>query len=331
MKIKLLILLLCVPFFVCCQDAYVIHVLPGLDGPSGSAVDINNRDDIVGYCETSEGVFHAVLWERGGGVTDLGTLGGGNSWALGINDDGVIVGVSETTEDQRHAFMWQDGTMIDIHDPDWPPINESTARAINNSGLIAGTVGAGGVMWRTPDEVVWVLDGSGLSGPSDAHEINDTHQVVGWHHYSDQAFIWEEGTMEILPHLGIDRSRAYGINNAGQVVGNVTDPDTLEQKAAMWEGDDLPMLLGSLGGSYSNANDINDSDIIVGSAKKPDDATVPFYFKLSEGVMHELMNLGSGIANGVNNGGVIVGMAVNSAGEERPVKWIWTLARWPRE
>ena len=143
MKIKLSILLCCVPLLICCQGAYVIHALPDLDGPSGWAVDINNRDDIVGYCETPAGVFHAVLW-NGSGVTDLGTLGGESNWALGINDDGVIVGVSETTEGQQHAFMWQDGTMTDIHDLDLPPINESTARAINRSGSIAGTVGYGG-------------------------------------------------------------------------------------------------------------------------------------------------------------------------------------------
>jgi hypothetical protein len=48
MKIKLFILVCCVPLLACCQGAYVIHALPDLGGPSGRAVDINNRDDIVG-------------------------------------------------------------------------------------------------------------------------------------------------------------------------------------------------------------------------------------------------------------------------------------------
>ncbi|MBT2988856.1 MAG: hypothetical protein KUF82_20415 [Candidatus Thiodiazotropha sp. (ex Ctena orbiculata)] len=308
----------------------MFHALPDLDGPTGRAMDINNRGEIVGYCETEAGEFHAVLWDRHG-ITDLGTLGGADSYAYGINDDGVIVGYSDTADGQKHAFIWQDGIMTDIHDPDLPPLNESFARAINTDGSIVGTVGIGGVLWRAPDDYVWLLVGSGLEGPSDAHDINDSDQVVGWHHSSDQAFIWEDGMMEILPHLGIDRSRAYGINDAGQVVGGVVDPDTHLQQAAIWDGDDPPAILGTLGGSYGNANDINASGTIVGMAKKPDDSTVPFYYKLSDTEMFELMNLGSGVARAVNNNGVIVGYGVNAAGDEKPIKWVWTRARWPWE
>ena len=36
-------------------------------------------------------------------------------------------------------------------------------------------------------------------------------------------------------------------------------------------------------------------------------------------------------ANGVNNGGVIVGQSANAAGEEKPVKWVWKRMRWPWE
>ncbi len=329
MKGKLFYFLIFAPFLISCSG-YVFHTLPDLDGPSGRAMGINNRGDIVGYCETEAGDFHAVLWE-GGAATDLGTLGGDNSYAFAINDDGVVVGYSHTADGKVHAFMWRDGIMTDIHDTELPPINESYARAINTGESIAGTVGYGGVMWRTPDDYVWLLDGSGLSGPSDAHDINDSNQVVGWHHSSDEAFIWEDGLMEILPHLGINRSRAYGINNAGQVVGNVFDPDSHEEQAAIWEGGAPPVLLGSLGGSYSRANDINNSGTIVGAAKKADDATVPFYYKLSDGVMTELMNIGIGSARAVNNNGVIVGYAVNSAGDDKPVKWVWSRVRWPWE
>ncbi|PUB79910.1 MAG: hypothetical protein DBO99_02740 [gamma proteobacterium symbiont of Ctena orbiculata] len=330
MKGKLFIFLICLPFFVGCSGGYVISALPDLGGAVGRAMDINNRGEIVGYCETGEGDIHAVIWD-GSDVTDLGTLGGDDSYAFGINDEGVVVGYSRTAEGKAHAFIWQDGIMTDIHDPDLPPINESYARAINSDGLVAGTVGYGGVVWNTPSEYVWVIEGSGLDGPSDAHDINDSNQAVGWHHSSDQAYLWEDGSMVILPHLGIDRSRAYGINNPGQVVGSVVDPDTHLQQAAIWEGGGPPVLLGSLGGSYGNANDINDTGTIVGMAKKADDATVPFYYKRSDAEMLELMNLGSGVARAVNNSGVIVGYGVNAAGDDKPVKWVWRRVRWPWE
>jgi probable HAF family extracellular repeat protein len=330
MKGKIFIFL-CIPFFVACSGGYVISILPDLDGTVGSAVDINNRGMIVGYSETEAGDFHAVLWDDSG-VTDLGTLGGDNSYALGINDDGVVVGYSKAADGKSHAFIWQDGIMTDIHDPDLHlPINESFARAINNNGMVVGTIGYDGVVWNTPSEYVWVLTGSDLNGPSDSHDINDSNQVVGWHHSSDEAFIWEDGMMEILPHLGFNSSRAYGINNTGQVVGNVVDPDTLQKQPAFWQVGEPPVILGSLGGSYGKANDINNSGTIVGAAKKADDSTVPFYYKLSDGIISELMNIGSGSARAVNNSGVIVGYAVNSAGYNKPVKWVWKRIRWPWE
>jgi probable HAF family extracellular repeat protein len=332
MKGKLFFFLLfCLAIFAGCSGSYIVKVLPDLGGPVGRATDINNPGEIVGYCETEGGDFHAVLWD-GSGVTDLGTLGGDDSYALGINDDSVVVGYSKTIEGKVHAFMWQDGVMVDIHDTDLPPINESYARAINSDGLVAGTIGYGSVVWNTPSEYVWLTEGGGLEGPSVAYDINDSNQVVGWHFISDQAYIWEDGMMVLLPHLGVDRSRAFGINNTGQVVGSVVDPVTHLQQAAIWEGGIPPVILGSLGGSNGDAYDINNSGTIVGEARKVDDSKVPFYYKLSDAEMLELMNIGSGGARAVNNNGVIVGYGVNSAGDVKPLKWVWESATsWPWE
>ena len=52
-------------------------------------------------------------------VTDLGTLGGNNSFAQGINNRGEVVGIAETPDTDPncecpiiHAFLWNNG----IHD-----------------------------------------------------------------------------------------------------------------------------------------------------------------------------------------------------------------------
>ena len=54
-------------------------------------------------------------------VTDLGTLGGNNSWPWGINDRGQVVGGSETPDIDPnsglptfHAFLWNKGVMHDL-------------------------------------------------------------------------------------------------------------------------------------------------------------------------------------------------------------------------
>ena len=87
--------------------------------------------------------------------------------------------------------------------------------------------------------------------------------------------------------------------------------------------------MGGLGGDDCTAYDINDNGLAVGYGKKEDGSTVPFYFKRSEGILRELMNLGSGNAYAVNDRGVIVGKGVDATGREKPVKWEWVRWRWP--
>lgn len=77
----------------------------------------------------------------------------------------------------RHAFLWQAGAMTDIHDPDWSTGSDSTTRTIDNGGLMAGTAGIRGRFWQTPDDSETI--NGGLPGPSDAHDLNDSTQVVG--------------------------------------------------------------------------------------------------------------------------------------------------------
>lgn len=61
-------------------------------------------------------------------ITDLGTLGGRQSWAIGINERGQIVGRADTRVVDgvggEHTFLWQNGKMRDI-DPLGDPVSEA--------------------------------------------------------------------------------------------------------------------------------------------------------------------------------------------------------------
>src|SRR5262249_6498226 len=67
-------------------------------------------------------------------VTDLGSLGVGESFPLGINNRGQVVGAAPTNITD-HAFLWQDGTMTDLGTLGG---TGSEATGINDRGQVVG-------------------------------------------------------------------------------------------------------------------------------------------------------------------------------------------------
>jgi probable HAF family extracellular repeat protein len=126
----------------------VMTDLGTLGGPSSVASGINERGQVVGAAHINsvvdpavgEPLFHAFLWQ-GGGMQDLGTLGGKVSFATEINNRGQVVGDSLVTGDTTaHAFLWEDGVITDLNSQ--IPANSSwellTAQGINDRGEIVG-------------------------------------------------------------------------------------------------------------------------------------------------------------------------------------------------
>jgi probable HAF family extracellular repeat protein len=92
---------------LCQAEDLTCHTALGtLGGNNSVARGINETGQIVGWSHTSDGDWHAFLWQNGEGMQDLGTLGGNNSEAFGINEAGQIVGVSHISisSDEFHAF-----------------------------------------------------------------------------------------------------------------------------------------------------------------------------------------------------------------------------------
>src|SRR5687767_7273587 len=83
-------------------------------------------------------------------------------------------------------------------------------------------------------------------------------------------------------------STAYGINDAGQVVGQVVGQTS--SRAFVWHGG-ATTDLGTLGGSYSTAYGINNSGQVVGAANTASGATHAFLWAAGTG-MRNLGTLG---------------------------------------
>lgn len=191
------------------------------------------------------------------------------------------------------------------------PGKPSTAIAINNFGHVTG--------WHVAEDgdnyhaFVWtehtgLVDIGTLGGASSqAFDINDRGQVIGWATTPDAAmrgFIWTQSTgMRDIGPYAVFVPRA--INNLGVIAGSLNGQAALR----MPEGSFLP--LGTLGGPRSIALDINDRSEVVGSstfAPVPYSATHPFYFSADTGLIdiHEPGTAG-GAATRINNRGQVAG------------------------
>lgn len=184
-----------------------IRTLPLLGGDrTGMALAINDVGQAVGISGScSNTVFppfvaapHAVLWDSDRSVVDLLNLGGtgnpsvlaaGNA-ALAINNRGEVTGTSSLVDNvTHHPFLWTKKTgMVDLDV--LPGDNIGAGLAINNEGDVVGASIAGA---------------DPLSG-------------------SSRAALWRNGqrfdlNTLALPNASLYLLTAFGINDAGQIVG----------------------------------------------------------------------------------------------------------------
>src|SRR5436190_8436035 len=162
-------------------------------------------------------------------ITDLGTLGGTESFADAINDRGEVVGLSRLSGDRAlHTFVYRRRTMTDLS-----PLNSGSIIAgpsdINNKGQIAsGVIGGDGVYYPAiyDDDTGITILGSlgtptwyGFSGT--ATSVNNRGQAVGYSYIDGEtrhAFLYSDGVMTDLGSTG-GYSAALGINDSGQAAG----------------------------------------------------------------------------------------------------------------
>ncbi|MCU7850285.1 MAG: hypothetical protein KZQ89_20335 [Candidatus Thiodiazotropha sp. (ex Lucinoma kastoroae)] len=322
-------------------QAIDLDTLPG--GNTSTAHDINDAGNIVGSSDSLSGETHAFFLPSGGVMNDITTLpGGDNSHALGINDLNQVVGRSNhlnliTGDIVNHGFIWEGGVIRDLGAfPPQDDINSSsTATAINNSGQISGSVDLAGVVWDlygTPNyppfpPSVRVTD-PGPFSPATTSDINETGQAVGTLVAFITGFRWQAGVLESLeqlnPALDCD---AYGINDLGEVVGRCLLGPPLHNHAVFWPDPVTVQDIDTLGGENSEARDINNDRIIVGSSETATGETVAFVWHTDFG-MQPLGTLGgaNSKALGINSDGQIVGESETISGQVHATLWSVTYA-----
>ena len=196
-----------------------------------------------------------------------------------------------------------------------PPDAETRAtnQAISQGSIIdLGTLGGRYSEAKAVNASGDVVGSAGLPGPVDVR----------------RAFLWRNGVMTNLGTLGIGRntvanySFAFGINDAGQIVGESTTPLTYYHHAVVWWNGSI-IDLGAKGpSSYSSAYAINNAGDAVGSGDVASGANHALLWR--GGQIIDLFTLGGSTSNayGINNAGQVVG-ASTTTGDLATHAFLW--------
>jgi probable HAF family extracellular repeat protein len=166
-------------------------------------------------------------------VYDIGTLGGPNSFIFYMSPEGVVTGTSNLPDGTSHGFRLSG----------FGPLT-----AANSLGGLGGSFAFAGEINSRGDIV-------GIATPPPVG--NAARRAVVFR---------ADGTVTDLGALA-GSSRGFGINDAGDVVGHTGVPGGTDLHAFVAPGGGPMIDLGTFGGAFSEATDINNAGVIVGTAE----------------------------------------------------------------
>ena len=279
-------------FFVAPPAAMVELATPMPSDPDSSVLDTRAKQivaagQVVGtrfiqHSDPERTGLQAIFWSSGGADGMILPTQARSSFANGVNNAGQAVGQSfdhPDDPDHQHAMLW--------------------------------TVNGGTVTTRDlHEETLAALDFVN----SQAEDINDLGQVVGWawDGFQERAFLWDNGVVTMLDD-DVDPgfyTFAYAINNADpvQIIGGVHDQSGGSRRALLWtvsngtvQTEELPVLAGFDPGWPV---DLNDRGEAVGGASslngQGDGHAILWTFDPTTGA-RIVVDLGIGGANGIDN------------------------------
>lgn len=219
---------------------------------------------------------------------------GSTSTAVDLNDAGLVVsqaqrvyiGAFAPPVTYEYEALWFD-TMTGAHNSMDPAFSLMTPAAVNESGRLVGTT---------------------VIGPPDSFIISwfiakpDPSQPTGW-------------TIEVPPigesagaRADWSESRGYGINDLEVAVGTDESSPYQGWRLDLTEGPPAESI-GTLGGTYSDAYDISNTDLIVGDSTIPSGATHAFLYDAATDEMTDLGTLPGEVhssAVAINDSGTLI-------------------------
>jgi probable HAF family extracellular repeat protein len=299
--------------------AWSVVNIGALDGSTETVgLDFNDRGEVVGYARfvpepTND--FNRPFLYSNGRLTDITAAGTRGGFAVAINNSGQIAATLQGLPGSSIGFTWRAyvynggrATLLAT-----PAGTESSAEGLNERGDVLVSSGPVPFNLHVRSGHVFRADGTrvdlpGLGGVlTRPHDINEAGQVVGEASLADarmgiwQPFLYDQGRMTNLAPAG-SHGNASVINEHGVAAGVLYPSD----HAAVF-ANGTATDLGTFGGRFSSASDINDANQVVGSAQAADGSFHAFLYE--EGVMRDLNSFFAGststFALDVNNLGQI--------------------------
>jgi len=223
-------------------------------------------------------VSQAFTWTLGSGLVGLPSLAGRNhSVSNSANDNGIVVGTASTTlfGSNRLPVIWQNGNVMQLPLPPGETLGD--AHGVNASGVAVGSVDGGSFQ---------------------------------------QGVIYSGANATIITQTtttGCFFLTAFGINNAGRVIGQGIDPNNAARNVGIVYdiGSANAFEVGALpGANGALAFGVGNNGHVVGSSMLNQGSGLPFIY--SDGTGMVAIPLASGTSEGsaraVNSAGWVVGI-----------------------
>ncbi|MBB6145142.1 putative HAF family extracellular repeat protein [Silvibacterium bohemicum] len=244
---------------------------------------LNSNENVASWKVISQTHTTAAIFDGQNAKLIGNTSGSGNSFAFGIGPEGEVVGIVESRADLRHtqAFFYRNGSLEVL-----PTLGGrfAAARSIGKDDLAVGNA-----------------------------ETRDQHV---------HAAEWNRGEVQDLGTLpGGDFSRAFEVNNSGDIAGEANTSPNGKTHAVLWQ-DGRAHDLGLLpGGSFSSAQAVNGKHEVVGFADDDDGGSKAVLF--SNGKIIDLGSFGDepSSALSINDADQIVGSSPIAEGKMRAFLW----------
>jgi probable HAF family extracellular repeat protein len=263
---------------VATAQARVEYVVKTVDvnRPSSYVTGINNRGDLVGYWSYYSGYNYRPFFYNS--ATGQASLIDHADKVVGVNNVGQAAVMVYDQSNNLIPAIFNSANGQVTHLPVGAPNYNNSLFSLNNAGVVAGQN-----TYARPDG-----------------------------YWDTRATLWSGGQAFDLGTMGGRNSMALDVNSKGEAVGisDLAQPDTY---AAFLYTNGQMVALGTLGGDHTRPYAINDSSVVVGQSRVAGSYNEIHAFIYQNGVMTDMGMGADSWAVDINESGLAIGNAGDSA------------------